>query len=170
LKEKNRSLSIGGHTDVSCGDNIDGTVTLSTDLNCNNGDGLTLESGAKLFLNGHSIRGSGIHGTNVGLDAVRVNNAVVQGPGTINNFKSGILTTGVNSLKLSSVLLRDKEIELFVTDSGNFEINNNTISNNNLEIAAHSSGELNITSNRFNDNAFSKYYISQDTDISYWNE
>ena len=86
ISDSNNNNSIGGHIDVSCGDNIDGTVTLSTDLNCSNGDGLTLESGAKLFLNGHSIRGLGIHGTNVGLDAVRVNNAVVQGPGTINNF------------------------------------------------------------------------------------
>jgi nitrous oxidase accessory protein NosD len=147
--------SIGGHTDVSCGDNIDGTVTLSTDLNCINGDGLRLENGAKLFLNGHSIRGPGIHGTNVGLDAERVNNAVVQGPGIINNFKSGILTTGVNSLKLSSIILRDNEIGLFVTDSGNFEINNNTIRNNNLGIAAHSSDRLNITSNTFSDNTLS---------------
>ena len=155
ISDSNNNNSIGGHTDVSCGDSIEGTVTLSTDLNCTNGDGLRLESGAKLFLNGHSIRGPGIHGTNVGLDAVRVNNAVVQGPGTINNFKSRILTTGVNSLKLSSIILRDNEIGLFVTDSGNFEINNNTIRNNNLGIAAHSSDGLNITSNTFNDNALS---------------
>jgi hypothetical protein len=48
----------------------------------------------------------------------------------INNFKSGILTTGVNSLNLSFVLLRDNEIALFVADSANFEIDNNTTSNN----------------------------------------
>ena len=42
-----------------------------------------------------------------------VDNVVVNGPGSLSNFQAGVLLTGANGFKISSVILSDNQIGTF---------------------------------------------------------
>lgn len=138
--------------EIKCGDILEGNVTLSTDLNCN-GDGVSLGANTNLFLNGHSIQGPSSSSDGLGV-FIFGQNSQVNGPGTISNFRSGIIVQETYSIKVSQTTLKGNGIGLFVSGSGDAEISNNVMENNdNIGLASHSSNKLNIVNNTFQDNS-----------------
>ena len=44
-----------------------------------------------------------------------VDNVVVNGPGSLSNFQAGVLLTGANGFKISSVIISNNQIGTFMT-------------------------------------------------------
>ncbi len=140
--------------EIECGDVLEGNVTLSKDLNCN-GDGVILGADASLFLNGYSITGPSSSSDTFGIFMVGPNSEV-KGPGTIGNFKSGIGVQETYSIKVSQTTLKENGMGLFISGSGDIEISNNVMKNNdNIGISSHSGNKINITNNTIVDNPLS---------------
>jgi hypothetical protein len=59
-------------------------------------------------MNGFSITGPGTDSSKVGIVASNVDNVVINGPGSINNFQVGILLTGANGFKIHLIALAVK--------------------------------------------------------------
>jgi parallel beta-helix repeat protein len=143
--------TIADQQQVSCGSVITGTVTLSSNLNCNH-DGLIVGGGsATIDLNGFQIRGPGIDSSKIGI-AVSEDNVKIVGPGVITGFKAGILVTGASEFSVSSVVMQSNEVGILLTvDSASVKENN--LRNNLVGVTAYSSNGLDIADNLMTKNA-----------------
>jgi parallel beta-helix repeat protein len=146
------SLTEGATTNAVCGQVASGVVELTSNLNCS-GDGIIISGpNTVINMNGFSITGPGQESSKVGIMVSNVDNVVVNGPGSINNFQAGVLLTGANGFKISSAILENNQIAVFMTGAENTEVQQNIVQNNNLGIASHSSSGSKITSNLMSGN------------------
>ena len=146
------SLTEGTSTNAACGQVASGVVNLTANLNCS-GDGIIVGGpNTVINMNGFSITGPGQDSSKVGIMVSNVDNVVVNGPGTINNFQAGVLLTGSNGFKLDSTILENNQIAMFMTGADNAEVQQNMIKNNHLGIASHSNSGSKITSNLMSGN------------------
>ena len=89
-------------------------------------------------MNGFSITGPGQDSSKVAIMVPNVDNVVVNGPGSLSNFQAGVLLTGANGFKISSVILSDNQIGTFMTGADNAQVQQNIIQGNSIGVASHS--------------------------------
>ena len=139
-------------TNAACGQVISGLVNLTANLDCS-GDGLIIGGDNTVVnMNGYSIAGPGPDSSKVGIMVPNNDNVVINGPGSISNFQAGVLVTGANGMKMSSLILDSNQIGVFMTGSENTEIQQNIVKENSLGVATHSSSGAKLTSNLMSGN------------------
>jgi parallel beta-helix repeat protein len=139
-------------TNAACGQVVSGLVNLTANLDCS-GDGLIIGGDNTVVnMNGYSITGPGPDSSKVGIMVPNNDNVVINGPGSISNFQAGILVTGANGMKMSSLILDSNQIGVFMTGSENTEIQQNIVKENSLGVATHSSSGAKLTSNLMSGN------------------
>ena len=137
----------------ACGQVVSGVVNLTANLNCSGGDGIIVGGpNTVINMNGFSITGPGQDSSKVGIMVPNVDNVVVNGPGSLSNFQAGVLLTGANGFKISSVILSDNQIGTFMTGADNAQVQQNIIQGNSIGVASHSSTGAAIDSNLMNGN------------------
>jgi parallel beta-helix repeat protein len=142
---------------------------LTSNLDCKT-DGLIIgEDGITVDLNGHTITGPGVSTSKVGLMLSDMDNVNIEGPGTIQNFQAGVLNTGGQDDKISSVTFTENSIGTFNTGSANTAIEDNLFFNNNIGVASHSSTGSSLVTNLFkgNDLAGITFVNSASNEISF---
>ena len=140
-------------TNAACGQVVSGVVNLTANLNCSSGDGIIVGGpNTVINMNGFSITGPGQDSSKVGIMVPNVDNVVVNGPGSISNFQAGVLLTGANGFKISSVILSDNQIGTFMTGADNAQVQQNIIQGNSIGVASHSITGAAIDSNLMNGN------------------
>jgi parallel beta-helix repeat protein len=142
----------GTTTDAACGQVVSGVVNLTANLNCSGDAIIVVGPNTVINMNGFSITGPGQDSSKVGIMVSKVDNVVVNGPGTISNFQTGVLLTGSNGFKLDSTILENNQIAVSMTGADNAEVQQNMIKNNHLGIASHSNSGSKITSNLISGN------------------
>jgi parallel beta-helix repeat protein len=126
--------------------------TLQQDLNCSD-DGLIVQfNNIIINLNGHSLIGPGPDSGKMGTVLMNSNHVIINGPGTIRNFQSGILGTESNGIDVNHVTFEGNKIAIFLKGSRNAFLVKNIINSNDIGIAAHSSAMLNINNNQISSN------------------
>ncbi len=139
-------------TNAACGQVVSGLVNLTANLDCS-GDGLIIGGDNTVVnMNGYSITGPGPDSSKVGIMVPNNDNVVINGPGSISNFQAGVLVTGANGMKMSSLILDSNQIGVFMTGSENTEIHQNIVKENSLGVATHSSSGAKLTSNLMSGN------------------
>jgi len=139
-------------TNAACGQVVSGLVNLTANLDCS-GDGLIIGGDNTVVnMNGYSITGPGPDSSKVGIMVPNNDNVVINGPGSISNFQAGVLVTGANGMKMSSLILDSNQIGVFMTGSENTEIQQNIVKQNSLGVATHSSSGATLTSNLMSGN------------------
>jgi parallel beta-helix repeat protein len=139
-------------TNAACGQVVSGLVNLTANLDCS-GDGLIIGGDNTVVnMNGYSITGPGPDSSKVGIMVPNNDNVVINGPGSISNFQAGVLVTGANGMKMSSLILDSNQIGVFMTGSENTEIQQNIVKQNSLGVATHSSSGAKLTSNLMSGN------------------
>ena len=102
-------------SNAACGQVVSGVVNLTANLNCS-GDGIIVGGpNTVINMNGFSITGPGQDSSKVAIMVPNVDNVVVNGPGSLSNFQAGVLLTGANGFKISSVILSNNQIGTFMT-------------------------------------------------------
>ena len=87
-------------SNAACGQVVSGVVNLTANLNCS-GDGIIVGGpNTVINMNGFSITGPGQDSSKVGIMVPNVDNAVVNGPGSISNFQAGVLLLEQLDLRL----------------------------------------------------------------------
>ena len=148
---------------VQCGQVVQGIVTLTANLTCS-GDGLIVgDDGTIINLNGFGINGPGADSSKVGI-GVSEDNVVIRGPGIINGFQAGVLTTGAREISIDSLILLNNQIALFFTGSPIALIQENLIRNNNISVASHSGSGINMEKNLMDGNALAGVTFVKTTD------
>ena len=148
---------------VQCGQVVQGIVTLTANLTCS-GDGLIVgDDGTIINLNGFGINGPGADSSKVGI-GVSEDNVVIRGPGIINGFQAGVLTTGAREISIDSLILLNNQIALFFTGSPIALIQENLIRNNNIAVASHSGSGINMEKNLMDGNALAGVTFVETTD------
>ena len=138
---------------AACGQVVSGVVNLTANLNCGSGDGIIVGGpNTVINMNGFSITGPGQDSSKVAIMVPNVDNVVVNGPGSLSNFQAGVLLTGANGFKISSVILSDNQIGTFMTGADNAQVQQNIIQGNSIGVASHSSTGASIDSNLMNGN------------------
>ena len=138
---------------AACGQVVSGVVNLTANLNCSSGDGIIVGGpNTVINMNGFSITGPGQDSSKVAIMVPNVDNVVVNGPGSLSNFQAGVLLTGANGFKISSVILSDNQIGTFMTGADNAQVQQNIIQGNSIGVASHSSTGAAIDSNLMNGN------------------
>ena len=146
------SQTQGASTNAACGQVVSGVVNLTANLNCS-GDGIIVGGpNTVINMNGFSITGPGQDSSKVAIMVPNVDNVVVNGPGSLSNFQAGVLLTGANGFKISSVILSDNQIGTFMTGADNAQVQQNIIQGNSIGVASHSSTGAAIDSNLMNGN------------------
>ena len=126
-------------SNAACGQVVSGVVNLTANLNCS-GDGIIVGGpNTVINMNGFSITGPGQDSSKVAIMVPNVDNVVVNGPGSLSNFQAGVLLTGANGFKISSVILSDNQIGTFMTGADNAQVQQNIIQGNSIGVASHSS-------------------------------
>ena len=119
-----------GGSEISCGQTVQGNVTLTANLNCN-GDGLIVGDDATIInLNGFGIYGPGADNSKVGIGIIE-DNVVTNGPGIISGFEAGVLLTGASEFAIHALILQDNEIGIFLSGGDLTSVEENIIRNNN---------------------------------------
>ena len=117
-------------TNAACGQVVSGLVNLTANLDCS-GDGLIIGGdNTVVYMNGYSITGPGPDSSKVGIMVPNNDNVVINGPGSISNFQAGVLVTGANGMKMSSLILDSNQIGVFMTGSENTDIQQNIVKEN----------------------------------------
>jgi len=134
---------------VSCGQIVTEDVTLTSDLNCSNGDGLIVgTSGITINLNGYKITASdeaGSQGLSMDYDGssgILVANAddvVISGLGEISNFDRGVTFMGSSGGQVADVQLANNGIGVLMSGAAGTELSRNTITNNGIAVISDSS-------------------------------
>ena len=147
---------------ASCGQVITEDVTLTSDLNCSNGDGLIVgASGITINMNGYSISsgdetGSQDPATNSGDETgaeartadydgssgilvANADNVAISGLGEISGFSRGVTFLGSSGGALTDVQLANNDIGAVVANSEGTEISRNTLTNNGIAVVSDSS-------------------------------
>jgi parallel beta-helix repeat protein len=144
--------SQNGGSEISCGQTVQGNVTLTANLNCN-GDGLIVgDDATTINLNGFGIYGPGADNSKVGI-GITEDNVVINGPGTISGFEAGVLLTGASEFAIHALILQNNEIGIFLTGGDSISVEENIIRNNNIALASHSGSGTSIESNLMDENA-----------------
>lgn len=134
-------------TNPACGEVVQGSVNLTSNLNCT-GDGLIVGADNTVInLNGYTLTGPGQQSSKVGIVVPNNDNIMISGPGVIKGFQAGVLATGSNNVQIKSIILTGNEIAVFTTGSTNTQVQENIIKNNNLGVASHSSKGASLMSN-----------------------
>ena len=139
-------------TSLSCGQVIKQSVKLTANLDCKT-DGLIVGAdGITIDLNGFTLNGPGDKSSKVGVMFADNDGVTVQGPGTIENFQAGALFSGGEDNKISKVTFMNNEIAIFETGAKNTAIEDNSIFDNSIGVAAHSSSGSTLSTNLFKTN------------------
>jgi Nitrous oxidase accessory protein len=139
-------------TNAACGQVVEGLVELNSDLNCN-GDGLIVgDDDTTIRLNGHTIRGPGPDSSKVGISVGNEDRVRIEGPGTIEQYQAGILTSGAKGTIITSLTLRGNQIALFSTGTEDLQAMQNMINSNSIGVASHSSTGLQLDENLISGN------------------
>lgn len=161
--------NIEGTTDdddqtVECGSIIREDVKLTSDLDCVNIDGLVVgKSDITIDLNNHSISGTGIDASKVGIvilggvgwvdsDTGSLENVRILGPGKISDFQSGIMVVDSKNIGISDILIQRSETGLFEKNSRNITVKDSSFNRNSIGLALDSSFTNEIINNMFNSN------------------
>jgi parallel beta-helix repeat protein len=146
------SAAVPLSSSLSCGQVIKQSVQLTANLDCKT-DGLIVGAdGITIDLNGYTITGPGDKSSKVGVMFADNDDVTVQGPGTIENFQAGTLFSGGEENKISKVTFQNNEIAVFETGAKNTAIEFNSIFDNSIGVAAHSSSGTSLTKNLFENN------------------
>jgi Periplasmic copper-binding protein (NosD) len=149
LQEQQQAVPIS----AVCGQVVSGVVNLTANHNCSSGDGIIVGGpNTVINMNGFSITGPGQDSSKVAIMVPNVDNVVVNGPGSLSNFQAGVLLTGANGFKISSVILSNNQIGTFMTGADNAQVQQNIIQGNSIGVASHSSTGASIDSNLMNGN------------------
>ena len=147
---------------ASCGQVITEDVTLTSDLNCSNGDGLIVgASGITINMNGYSIssgngpssqdpttnsgNGPGSEARTADYDGssgilvANADNVAISGLGEISGFSRGVTFLGSSGGALTDVQLANNDIGAVVANSEGTEISRNTLTNNGIAVVSDSS-------------------------------
>ena len=148
---------------ASCGQVVTEDVTLTSDLNCANGDGLIVgASDITINMNGYSITSgdaAGAEGTPTtsndaagaedplttdydgtsGILVANADNVAISGLGKIDGFTRGVTFLGSSGGSLSDVQLSGNDIGAVVASSSGVEISRNTMTNNGIAVVFDSS-------------------------------
>ncbi len=139
-------------TSLSCGQVIKQSVKLTANLDCKT-DGLIVGADdITIDLNGFTLTGPGDKSSKVGVMFADNDGVTVQGPGTIENFQAGALFSGGENNKISKVTFMNNEIAIFETGAKNTAIEDNSIFDNSIGVAAHSSEGSTLSTNLFKAN------------------
>jgi parallel beta-helix repeat protein len=136
----------------SCGQVITQNVTLTSNLNCVESDGLIVStSGIVIDLNGHTISGPDVNSqentsSKVGIMVPNVNNVIIK-DGTIEGFQAGIMMTGSQNIDLSEIVTKNNQIGLFSSGASIVNAHLSILMNNQIGFAGHSTQQLNIENN-----------------------
>ena len=151
-KQQAQQAQQASSSNAACGQVVSGVVNLTANLNCS-GDGIIVGGpNTVINMNGFSITGPGQDSSKVAIMVPNVDNVVVNGPGSLSNFQAGVLLTGANGFKISSVILSDNQIGTFMTGADNAQVQQNIIQGNSIGVASHSSTGAAIDSNLMNGN------------------
>jgi parallel beta-helix repeat protein len=146
------STAVPLSSSLSCGQVIKQSVKLTANLDCKT-DGLIIGAdGITIDLNGYTITGPGDKSSKVGVMFADNDDVTIQGPGTIENFQAGALFSGGEENKISKVSFQNNEIAIFETGAKNTAIEFNSIFDNSIGVAAHSSSGSSLTTNIFGNN------------------
>jgi parallel beta-helix repeat protein len=134
---------------ASCGETIMEDVTLTSDLNCGPGDGLTVAaSGITINLNGYSISSSDEAGSedpsmdydgSSGILVANVDDVDITGLGEISGFDRGITFIGSSEGQVTDLQLANNGIGMLMSGSEATEISRNTLTNNGIAVISDSS-------------------------------
>jgi parallel beta-helix repeat protein len=134
---------------ASCGETIMEDVTLTSDLNCGPGDGLTVAaSGITINLNGYSISSSDEAGSedpsmdydgSSGILVANVDDVDITGLGEISGFDRGITFIGSSEAQVTDLQLANNGIGMLMSGSEATEISRNTLTNNGIAVISDSS-------------------------------
>jgi parallel beta-helix repeat protein len=134
---------------ASCGETVTEDVTLTSDLNCGPGDGLTVAaSGVTINLNGYSISSSDEAGSedpsmdydgSSGILVANVDGVDITGLGEIDGFDRGITFMGSSGGKVTDLQLANNGIGVLISGSENIEITRDTLTNNEIAVISDSS-------------------------------
>jgi len=151
-QENGSSSAVPLSTSLSCGQVIKQSVKLTANLDCKT-DGLIVGAdGITIDLNGFTLTGPGDKSSKVGVMFADNDGVTVQGPGTIENFQAGALFSGGEDNKISKVTFMNNEIAIFETGAKNTAIEDNSIFDNSIGVAAHSSSGSKLNTNLFKSN------------------
>ena len=136
----------------SCGQVLDQSVKLTSNLECNDSDGLIVGvSDITIDLNGHTIIGPGPESSKVGIMVPNHANVIIQ-DGSIEGFQAGVLASGADALMIDRVNFEGNQIGAFATGSTLVEIQKSLFDQNQIGVAAHSTQNAMITMNTFDGN------------------
>ncbi|HEX6253791.1 MAG TPA: NosD domain-containing protein [Nitrososphaera sp.] len=147
---------------ASCGQVVTQDVTLTSDLNCSNGDGLIVgASGITINLNGYSISSGSEDGSqdpttnsgnepgaeartadydgSSGILVANADNVAISGLGEISGFSRGVTFLGSSGGALTDVQLANNDLGAVVANSEGTEISRNTLTNNGIAAVSDSS-------------------------------
>lgn len=147
---------------ASCGQVVTQDVTLTSDLNCSNGDGLIVgASGITINLNGYSISSGSEAGSqdpttnsgngpgaeartsdydgSSGILVANADNVAISGLGEISGFSRGVTFLGSSGGALTDVQLANNDLGAVVANSEGTEISRNTLTNNGIAVVSDSS-------------------------------
>ena len=101
-----------------CGTAIVTSVALSTDLVCA-GSGITVAAdGITIALNGHSITGPSRGPPVVGIRMVGRTGVSIEGPGTVTNFRTGIVIANSHDVTVKKVTVTGNGLSAFADGDG----------------------------------------------------
>ena len=150
---------------ASCGQVITQDVTLTSDLNCDNGDGLIVgASDITINLNGYSITSGDETGSespttttasgdetgsesptttdydgSSGILVANAENVAISGLGEISGFSRGVTFLGSSGGHLTDVQLANNDIGAVMASSSGTEISRNTFTNNGIAVVSDGS-------------------------------
>ena len=139
-------------TSLSCGQVIKQSVKLTANLDCKTDGIIVGADGITIDLNGFTLNGPGEKSSKVGVMFADNDGVTVQGPGTIQNFQAGTLFSGGEDNKISRVTFTENEIAVFETGAKNTAIEDNSMFDNSIGVAAHSSSGSTLNTNLFKAN------------------
>jgi parallel beta-helix repeat protein len=145
---------------VKCGATVTGTVTLTADLTCRTGHGLTVGHGATLDCNGHTITG-GKRSEQYGIYVRNVSDAIVRRC-EVKHFEVGIRLRGATNSTVENNVVRENTrygIDMTLSSTGVL-IQHNVIDDNGDE-GLHVSGSSSniLQDNTLDNNAVEGIYL-----------
>ncbi|TVP40423.1 NosD domain-containing protein, partial [Candidatus Nitrosocosmicus arcticus] len=167
ITENNLENRESGITSISCGQLIEQSVIITSNLDCKT-DGLLVGGNDIIIdLNGFTVTGPSQDSSKIGIMLTDTKNVTVQGPGTISDFQAGILTTDGKDNTISAIDFSENHVGVLVTSSSNSTIKDNRLTNNSMGIVTYSSSNSSIDTNllKSNDLAGTALVDSDNNDI-----
>jgi parallel beta-helix repeat protein len=139
-------------TSPSCGQVVTQNVILTSNLRCEDSDGLIVgASDIVIDLNGNTISGPDADSqektsSKVGVMVPNVNNIVIK-DGTIEGFQAGILMTGSQNVEINGIVSKDNQLGAFSTGASIVNVHLSILMNNQIGFAGHSTQQATIENN-----------------------